>query len=110
MKKRITLKDWTYIGKCNYAAKWCRRLCSYSLVKIDDITFKRVQKMNWLWYIIVFIPVHILQAIMCMWDGGLVEFTILGRDIGYDVLMKADSAFARAEEIWDRHNKSKNES
>jgi hypothetical protein len=109
MKKRITLKDWTYIGKCNHAAKWCRPICSYRLVK-KDIDFIREQKMGWPWYIIVFIPVHILQAFACIWDGGLKEFTILGRDIGYDVLTRGSPAYTRAEEIWNKYNKSKSNS
>lgn len=110
MKKRITLKDWTYIGKYNPAAKWCRPLCAYSLIKEDDNIYKRVQKMNLMWYILIFIPVHILQALVYMWDGGLKEFTILGRDISYDILEKGSGAFPRAEEIWNKYNKSKSES
>lgn len=31
-KKKITQKDWTYIGKYNRAAKWCRPICSYYLI------------------------------------------------------------------------------
>lgn len=109
MKKRITLKDWAYIGKLNHAAKWCQPICSYSLIKEDDNTFKRVQKMSWLWYFIIFIPVHILNVFVCLWDGGLKEFIILGRDIGYDILAKGSPAHIRAEEIWNKHSKSKNE-
>jgi hypothetical protein len=28
MKKRISMNEWTYIGKYNPAAKWLRPLCS----------------------------------------------------------------------------------
>ena len=101
MKKKISLKKWTYIGRYNHAAKWCRRLCSYYLIKEDDKTFKRVQKINIFNYILIFIPVHILQAFVCMWDGGLKEFIIFSRALGEDVLIKGSEAFSRATAIWN---------
>lgn len=104
MQKKIKLKEWTYIGRCNYAAKWCRRLCSYYLIKENDTTFKRVQKINLVNYILVFIPVHLLQALVCLWDGGLKEFIIFSRDLGEDYLHKGSEAYSRAEVIWnDQH-------
>ena len=107
---RITQKEWTEIGKCNYAAKWLRPFCSYKLIKDDDKTFTRTQSLSWPIYILIFIPVHLLQAIILLWDGGLKEFMILKRYIGCDLLSKGSNAFDRAEQIWDRRNKSKNES
>ena len=100
-KKRITLKEWTYIGKLNHAAKWCRPLCAYTLIKESDTTFRRDQRMNIIAYILIFIPVHILQAFVCMWDGGLREFTILNRMLGYDILSKGSLAFDKAEAVWN---------
>ena len=104
MKKRISLKQWTYIGKYNHAAKWCRPLCSYYLVKVDNKTFKRIQNINILAYLIIFIPVHLLQALVCLWDGGLKEFIVFGHALGNDILVRGDAAFARAQEIWDLKN------
>ena len=97
---RITIKDWTKIGKLNYAAKWCRWLCSYYLIKESDNNFKRVQLLSWPIYCLLFIPVHLLQAIVLLWDGGLREFTLLSRHLGTDVLSRGSEAFARAECIW----------
>ncbi len=107
MKKRINLKKWTYIGKCNYAAKWCRPLCSYYLIKEDSITFRRVQKINIFNYILIFIPVHLLQALVCLWDGGLKEFIIFSRDLGEDMLIKGSRAFERAEIVLNEAFKEK---
>lgn len=101
MKKKITLKEWAYIGKCNYAANWCRRLCSYTLINKDEKTYIREQKINLFAYIIIFIPIHILQALVCIWDGGLKEFLIFSRMLGSDVLHKSTSAFERADEVWN---------
>ena len=99
-KKKISLKEWTYIGKYNHAAKWCRKLCNYTLDKEDDYTFKREQKVNLFAYILIFIPLHILQALVCMWDGGLKEFIIFSRNLGYDTIKLGSTAFSRAEEVW----------
>lgn len=100
-KKRISLKDWTYIGKLNYAAKWCRSLCSYKLIKQDDGTFIRDQKLGLFTYILIFLPMHLLQLFACLWDGGLREFAIIRREIGQDNIFKHHIAFARAEQIWN---------
>lgn len=101
MKKRISSKEWTYIGRYNYAAKWCRGLCSYYLIKEDDKTFRREQKINIFNYLLIFIPVHVLQAIVCLWDGGLKEFTIFDRELGYDILSKGSESFIRADAVWN---------
>jgi hypothetical protein len=100
-KKKISLKAWTYIGKLNHAAKWCRWLCSYTLIKKDEKTFIREQKINILAYIFIFIPIHILQAFVCMWDGGLKEFILFKRDLGQDVLPRSCGSFDRALEVWN---------
>lgn len=108
-KKKISSKDWTYIGKCNYAAKWCRPFCSYTLVKKDDTTFIRYQSLNLLSYLLFFIPIHFIQFLVCLWDGGLREFTILGRALGHDYIQKYQTAFARAEQIWNGEKPYKKE-
>lgn len=106
MKKKITLKDWTEIGKYNYAAKWCRKLCSYYLIKEDDKAFRRVQNINLFTYCLIFIPVHLLQAIVCLWDGGLKEFLIFSPYLGEDLLAKGSNAYERAVLIWDKYGKT----
>lgn len=107
MKKRITRKEWEYIGKYNPAAKWLRPLCSYSLVEVEN-GFRRDCKISWPMYLILFIPVHLLQALFCMWDGGLKEFEIMMRHLGHDYLSKfqydADNnPYNKAKEIWEKH-------
>ncbi len=100
-KKKISSKDWMYIGKLNYAAKWCRPFCSHTLIKQDETTFIRDQKLGIFMYALLFIPVHLIQFFECLWDGGLREFTILGRALGRDYIEKQQTAFARAEQIWN---------
>ena len=100
MEKKISLKDWTYIGKFNYAAKWCRPFCSYTLILKDNQTFERLQKVNLLAYIIMFIPLHILQVLVLVWDVGLKEFEIFKRTLGKDILSKGSVSYDRARDIF----------
>lgn len=109
MKKRITQAEWEYIGKYNPAAKWLRSFCSYYLVEIEG-GFRRECKIGWLVYLILFIPVHLLQALWCMWDGGLKEFEFSPRYLGHDDIKEHGEnmgAFPIAKEIWEEHQKKR---
>ena len=101
LKKRISKKDWTEIGKYNYAAKWLRPLCLYTLIKEPDGRFKREQKIGWPLYLILFIHVHVLQLLWCIWDGGLKEFEINPRYLGGDWFIPDSECYIRAEKIWN---------
>lgn len=105
MKKRITREDWTYIGIYNPAAKWLRPIASYSLEEIDGGFRRNCDIPLWL-YLIIFVPVHLLQALYCMWDGGLCEFTIEGRHIHHDDICEKRGnnrgAYPKAKEIWEK--------
>ena len=101
MKKRISRKDWTEIGRYNYAAKWLRPFCSYTLIKEDDGRFKREQRVNLLVYIIIFIPFHLIQALYCLWDGGLKEFEICDRYLGGDWFVQDSPCWHYSKKVWD---------
>ena len=101
MKKRITRKEWEYIGKYNPAAKWLRPFCSYTLEKIEN-SYCRECKISWPVYLLIFIPFHIIQALYCMWDGGLKEFCIEGRHLGYDDIHEIWDNYPKAKEVWER--------
>ena len=100
---KINQNDWTYIGKYNYAAKWLRPLCEYKLVEEDNGNFRREQRIGFIVYAIICIPVHILQALYCMWDGGLKDFEFAGRYLGGDYLgWEGDPTWTKAKEMWER--------
>lgn len=105
-KLKITYEEWTAIGRYNYAAKWLRRICRYDLIKESDTRFKREQRINLIIYLILFIPVHILQAFVCMWDGGLKEFEFAERYLGGDWLQTGSHSYDVAEKIWNDKNKA----
>ena len=102
--KKISMKDWEYIGKYNPAAKWLRPLCSYTLTE-TIIGFRRDCKIGWPMYLILFLPAHLIQLFYCLWDGGLKEFSIQGRHIGHDNITRSGDNCARypqAKEIWEK--------
>ena len=101
MIMKISYKEWTEIGRYNYAKKWLRPLCSYTLTKESDGRFKREQRISVLVYLLIFIPVHILQALWCLWDGGLREFEINERYLGGDWITEDSEPYNRAEKIWN---------
>lgn len=103
MKKRISWKEWEYIGKYNPAAKWVRPLCSYSLIKVDEDHFRRECRIGWIMYLILFLPVHLIQLFYSLWDGGLKEFEFQRRFIYADNITRyGDSyrSYPYAEEVW----------
>lgn len=101
MKIRITEKEWAEIVKRNYTNKWCKNFCSYYLEKTGCDNYFRVQKIGLISYILLFIPIHLLVVVMCLWDGGLCEFKICPRQLGQDLL---DYGRPRevAKEIWNK--------
>ena len=76
-------------------------MCVYHLVKVGE-RFKREQRIPLWFYLIIFIPAHLLQALCCMWDGGLREFEWQGRFLGYDTLMRESESWKKAKEIYER--------
>ena len=74
MKKKISLDEQTMLGAYNHAQPWARRLCTYKLEKINEDHYRREQFINLPIYFLLFIPVSIIQAMQCMWDGGLKKF------------------------------------
>lgn len=106
MKKRITLKDWNYIGTHNFSAKWIRPLCVYTLEEVQPGVIKQEIKISWIGYLLVFIPAHIFKLFLCMWDGDLKKFEIESRNITCHYLYKSDSPYCdyykKAKEILER--------
>lgn len=108
MKKKISLKDWNYIGTNNAGAKWIRPFCVYTLEEVQRGNIKQEINIGWFAYLLMFIPVHIFKFFWCLWDGGLKEFDIEGRFITYHHLYESDSPFCdyykRAKEILERES------
>ena len=101
MKKRITLKDWNYIGTHNAGAKWARPFCVYTLEEVQNGTIKQEVQVGWFGYLLMFIPVHIFKIFWCLWDGGLKEFEWPAYYLGGDDLWSCNYD-GLLEEIYER--------
>ena len=101
-KKKISKKDWDYIGIYNHAAKWIRPFCTYRLIFESDRKYIREQLISLPLYVLLFVPVHVLQLFCCLWSGGLKEFEFETPYLGSDHLTRGEPAFERAEKIWNK--------
>lgn len=50
-------------------------------------------------YILIFIPIHLIQLILCLWDGGLKTFEINERVIIQDYLSWGSVSWKTANNI-----------
>lgn len=116
IKKRITLSDWTYIGKYNVCYKWARGLCNYYLLLDKDMALYRQQSIKIWFYVLIFVPICLINIILCIIDGGLVEFeiprmtldkTYLGmeKDKGIAKCSIGGVSYDKAKEIWNKYDK-----
>ena len=104
MKKKISRKEYTEICGRHAIHKWWQSLLfSYTLTK-EQGTFIIKEHVNLLAYILLFIPVHLLQALCCLWDG-LKEFEVEKRHIKsipiYECDKKYSPRYDKAERIWN---------
>lgn len=102
---KITLKQWTEIGKYNRYRKWLQPLCNYTLIKKENGDYKRQQQIKWWFYMLIFIPMHIFDLCICLWDGGLKTFEIQGNPINSDNIGKDTKSWERANEIYEGNNR-----
>ena len=106
MKKRITNKDWEYIGTHKGGAKWVHPFCVYTLEEVQKGTIKQEIKIGLLGYLLLFIPVHLFKLVWCLWDGGLKEFEFEGRHLSHHYLYEADVPYCdfypKAKEILEK--------
>lgn len=88
--KKISLDEWTMLGKYNHARPCVRKLCTYALTKVSDEKYRRDQFISWPMYVLLFIPCCVIQAVWCLWDGGLKEFEMPPRYLGGEFLWTCD--------------------
>lgn len=76
-------------------------LLSYQL--IVDVGVARITPYIPLWlYIVSFIPVHLFQAVLLLWDGGLKEFELQPRNLPSWIFQMGSMPYETAKDIWKR--------
>ena len=97
---KITLKEWTEIGKYNMYRKWLQPLCNYTLIERDNGDYERRQQIKWWFYLLILLPMHIVDLCVC-----LKTFEIQKNRINSDILSKKTISWERANKIYERSNK-----
>lgn len=101
-ERRISKEQFESIGKYHPAAKWLRPFCTYSLSETGGGNYERHCRVSIPAYTVLFIPVHLLEVLVLIWDGGLIQFEIQSRYLGSDHLGYGSKAWEVANEIWEK--------
>ncbi len=56
--------------------------CDHYIEDHDGCSVNVISKVKMPVYILLFVPAHIIQMFLCMWDGGLKNFSIESRTYG----------------------------
>lgn len=87
------------------------RLCCYWTISAKGMNSGKMKcKVHWLAYILLFLPVHLVELGTCLWDGGLKTFTFASRTIhNYNVVGfpsdGEDTQFGCFMRVWERVSK-----
>lgn len=107
--KKISYKEAAYIRRYKKNHFGEKYLCNWYIEKNNSCSGTMRLYVKWWAYILAFIPVHLIQMVWCMWDGGLKEFGIEPRMCNYSNIVgisKDDSSteFGRFKEVWEKHS------
>ena len=108
---KIKYEDAAYIYRYKNRHIFEKYFCNWFLIeKGQNFGYMRMY-VKWWAYIILFIPIHIVKACACIWDGGLREFRIESRCVHYSNIVGLSSdglttEFGRFKEIWDKYEKN----
>ena len=96
--KKVTRKERQSLGYYS-CSNWVKPFINSYLKETEGGNFVLIDKVNLLIYLLLFIPIHLLQALCCIWDGGLKEFEICSRKISIHTLSWGSKSWTRACEI-----------
>lgn len=107
---KITYEEAAYIRGYKQKHFMEKHFCDWYIEKVGDCSGHMKLRVKWWFYILAFIPAHIIQAFLCMWDGGLKEFGFEPRECVWSNVLGcssdgADTTFGRFKEVWNKYNK-----
>lgn len=107
---KITYEEAAYIRGYKQKHFMEKHFCDWYIEKANDCSGYMRLRVKWWFYILAFIPAHIIQIFLCMWDGGLKEFGFEPRECNHSCVIGSPSddsstMFGRFKEIWDKYNK-----
>lgn len=98
MKKRITSKEYQTIGRTN-VVEWAMPLCNFTLEETEGGNYEVITEIKTLPYLLLFIPVHLVELVKCIWDGGLIAFELVSKHIGRVHYSWGSECWKKADEI-----------
>lgn len=98
MKKRITSKQYKAIGRTN-VVEWAMPLCNFTLEETAGGNYEVITKMKTLPYLLLCIPVNLIELARCIWDGGLITFEFVRKPIGRVHYSWGSECWKKADEI-----------
>lgn len=97
---KITLEEWKQIGRGEPSAKY---FVKYELYQNEDLSFQRVCKVKIIPYLILFIPISIINIFICCFDGGLKEYEFPKRIVREDHISNCYlTAWEKANKIYGK--------
>ncbi len=76
----------------------------YYIERLTDYAYRCYIKMNLFVYILIFIPIHIFEMFLCIWDCGLREFGLVDREIYQYTVFEHDVQYESVKRCYNMHN------
>lgn len=99
--KKISYEDYNWIGNKS-VSHWIARMCKYELWKDGGGNYLIDIYVNLPIYILLCIPVHVVEFFRCAWDGGLKHFCPVSRFIGNEFLCYGSARWEKADAIYNK--------
>ena len=78
----------------------------YSIERLTDYAYRCYTKMNLFIYILMFIPFHIFEMLLCIWECGFREFGLIDREIDRYTVFKHDMQFENVDKLYKSYKES----
>ena len=78
----------------------------YSIERLTDYAYRCYTKMNLFIYILMFIPFHIFEMLLCIWECGFREFGLIDREIDRYTVFKHDVQFENVDKLYKAHKEN----
>lgn len=89
----------------NSALPWIKPFCNYYLKKKKDI-FYIIQRVNIIIYLIIFIPLNLLNLFYCLWNEGLKNFEFITPILTKQKIHATYSIYKDISNLYDKYKKS----
>ena len=103
--KKISFAQANYILRRKEKHSFERLFCDWKINVTSPNTGYITCTIKWWVYALLFLPVHLVTFIYCLWDGGIKEFRVQSREVHHynSCGLTSDSAetqFGRLKEVW----------